>query len=390
MIKNAQLKGVDVAPASYHKQAAKRGEPGYTMSPSAMLRFARGPEAWILAGQQIAAYTAELATTEDRQVIGYLRRRLSELEEESQSKDFGNLFDTLLLTPRAFNERYVLRPATYLEEVLECPNCGSVTESPNCRKCKRERVPTVIEKKWQSNSSYCQEWIADMEAAGKSIVSPMALREVEEAIRLFRAKPDCEKLLDVSERQVHVIGEWHDRPTGLVIPIQCLIDLVPAKGAEYIPSVEMTWPQCLADIKTSVVVDRRRYSQKTEAFGWHVQAAFDLDLYNAATGEERDTWIHAGVRNHGEHQPFRKIFDSRYITAGKSAYFRILSNYCQCLKYNRWPDADASPASLAGFDLISPDDRLAEREAIAEFYDFDDAPESPELAEETIGDDVTP
>lgn len=376
MIKNATIKAVGVNSRTYQETKGVRGTPEFIMSPSSLKRFGENPEDWLATGAMVAKFRKELETLEPGARRSYFKRRLKELEGPSKTQEFGLLLDCMLLTPQHFSENYAVTPSTYTEIKMQCPKCDSITDSQKCSKCKREREPVEVEKDWSANASKCQVWEAEKEKQGIEVVSVADYSRICEAVERFNSKPNCRRVVEASDVQVHVIGEWHDRDTGMVVPVQCLIDMVPRLGTPFIPSVEANLAAGLADLKSSVVIDSLRFSRHVERFGWHIQAAFDLALYEAATHEGRTDWILIGQKNYGAFSPFAKMLDGNYIAAGTSAFNRLLSNYCQCLKHNKWPDADATESAIYGFDLIRPDVRLVEREALASNYAFEEEAET--------------
>lgn len=375
MIRNAQIAGTNIDPATYHQDRKPRGDAGFIMSPSQLKKFADCPDEWIATGRMIESISRTLEVTEDKEERKYLRSRLRELDPTTEAQRFGKLLDCLLLTPQYFESTFIVRPDTYEVEALKCPICNSVTEAARCRKCKVDRIPAHVAKPWEGRSETCQQLLAEWEADGLSVITKADKRRAVIALGRLMSKPECRRAVEVSHKQVHIVAEWHDRATGLVVPVQCLIDLAPNKEAEFIPDTELSWPMTLGDCKTSVVVDTPRFTRQVEKFGWHIQGAFDLDMFNAAAKEERDTWFFIGQKNYGTFQPFRKILSQKSMGVGRGAYTRILSNYCQCLKANKWPDADEAPDSLCGFGFVNFDDAAALREQMKDRYDFEEESE---------------
>ncbi len=388
--KNASIVGVNCNSEEYHRQNAARGTMEFIVSPSALKGFADCPEEWIEEGKQLAVLTERLAKATDPREKKVLRRRIESIHGSTLATKWGNLVDARLLTPDQFEQRYAVQPDSYEETVLECPECGSVTESPRCRNCKVDRLESKHSTPWSSRSEHCQKWAGDQIAAGREVINKYQLEDCDTAIARLMAKPICRKLIECSEKQVHVQGEWHDPGTGLIIPARCLIDFAPRANTEFVPDVEPDWPQLLGDMKQCNTADLLKFGRKVFDFRWHVQAMFDLDLFNAATGEQRFEWMFLGQKNFGVWQPFKRLLAEDYKTLGRAEYRRLLHNYCQCLKSNRWPDYDDTDEALVGCGVAAPDPYMAERAQFAPQYRFGDDEEEEEDAPPLHELEVTP
>jgi hypothetical protein len=78
-----------------------------------------------------------------------------------------------------------------------------------------------------------------------------------------------------------------------------------------------------------------------------------MDVYNAATGENRVEWLHVIQENTFPWQPGRRYLSVEFIKEGRAAYYDALRLYCQCLKNNTWPSWDDS-SPYNGWTLIEP------------------------------------
>lgn len=338
MFTNAKIIGSDVATADYLKQPGKLGENSFVMSSSALRTFAHCPDRW---------------------VHGYATK-------ESDAKDFGSLFDCLLLTPSLLEKRYAIIPAKYPSKGMQCPKCLSVTDSAKCKKCKTDRIEIDIEKDWNWNSSACQEWGEAERAKGKELVHTFDLEQAQLAAKRIHGDPILNSFLECSDRQVCVTGEWQDDATGLLIPVKCLIDLVPRKDSEF--------SGCLADLKTTRTAAVLPWNRDCFNYGYHLQASWHLALYEAATQEARDTWCFILCENYPPFQFGRRMLSQDFLALGKAEVGRLMENYAACLKANRWPDYDATDEALqGGWSLVQPYPWMAEKAAFAPKFNFEDS-----------------
>lgn len=258
---------------------------------------------------------------------------------DSDAKTFGSLLDTIFLTPEQLEGRYVVPPATYTDIGMECPICHSVTDSKKCAKCKTDRKEVKIQKPWNFGADICAGWKTAQ--GNKEIVSNTEYLNAQAATKALNDDETIASFRDASDTQVLVKGEWKDEATGLIVPVQCLIDLAPRKGTE--------WAINLGDLKTTRNAGVRPFSKWAYQCLYHQQAAFDLDMYNAATGENRQSWCFLLVENYAPWQVGRRILkpessdperDETLLGIGRATYKRALKRYAQCLKSGIWSAYD--------------------------------------------------
>lgn len=330
MIQNARIAGVGVNSEEYHKQTEERGTAKYPMSSSALREFAKCPKRWIRGYQN----------------------------PESKSTAWGNLLDTRLLTPKQFKDRYAIRPATYF---------GTDDE----------------EKKWNGNSKSCKKWLADN--ASKIVVSNAEIADCDMAVARLREDEAICEFLDCSDIQVELRGEWVDDTTGLTVPLKALLDLAPGKESPYM--------KCLGDLKSTRNASITAWQRWCFQAGYHVQAAYNTDLYVAATGEDRNTFCFIVQENFAPWQTAKRMLSQDFLALGRAEYRRLLSSYCSCLKHARWPDYDETDESVQGWSIVQPEPFMAERAAFAPRFNFEDAePTEDEPPDEELAEDegITP
>lgn len=321
--KNCKIVGAGVNSDKYHSNKAERGSANYVMSPSSIKAFSGNSHRW---------------------KEGYE-------PPDSEAKDFGNLIDCLALTPNQFKTRYAIKPATYIPE-------------PPIKKPKGYEAE---EKPWNGNSSVCRQWLADH--AGVSVVSNNDITEAQTAVRRLTEDSTIAAFLRASETQVHVVGEWHDKATGLVIPVQCLIDCVPGKDSEFQKSI--------GDLKTTRNAGQRPFARWCHQAGYHVQGAFDLAMYCAATGEDRTDWIFLLVENYPPYETGRRLLSQDFLDIGRQTYEHALARYARCLKTGIWTGYDPDDE----FSIVAP-------EPYMQFEAMSDAMESEQTETAQESNDV--
>jgi exodeoxyribonuclease VIII len=226
---------------------------------------------------------------------------------DSDAKDWGSLLDCVLLTPDQFKMRYAVKPATYND------------------------AKTGEEKPWNGNSNVCKDWLADHQ--DMAIVSNGELSEAQKAAKRLLADETISSFHNASDKQVHVSGFWHDKATGLDIPVQCLIDYVPNKDSEF--------QKCLGDLKSTRNAGQKPFARWCYQASYHIQAAFDLALYCAATGEDRTDWVFVVQENYPPYETGRRLLSQEFIEIGRLTYEHALKQYAKCLKTGNWPGYDS-------------------------------------------------
>lgn len=288
------------SPDVYHKSLVARGAPNFPVSPSHLKEFARCPSRW---------------------VNGYE-------SPDSDAKEWGSLIDCLLLTPEQFDSRYAVIPQ-------DAPKKPSKSQL----RAKKPSPDTVAAIEWWKGF--------DESHPGVEIVSSELLADCNAAIKRLRSDDVANAFVDSCDKQVLVNAEWHDEKTELVIPVRCLMDLVPRKDTEF--------AKCLGDLKTGRSAALTPFQRQCFDLAWHVQGAFDTDLYVAATGEDRNSWCFIVQENFAPWQCGKRLLSQAFLELGQSTYKRQLANYCLCLKTGAWPGYDDTDEAVQGWSLVEPD-----------------------------------
>lgn len=362
MLTNCKIMGVGVEPEAYHAQPpdVKRGDKEFCMSPSQINLFRSHSPSWWVNGGELP---------------------------DSKSLRYGSLLDTLVLQPSFFARRYILQPSEYEHEVLKCPKCGSVTDSPTCRKCKVDRVKDIESRPWSNQSDSCKEWVETQENAGRTVVTKEEVAMAQTARDRIHADPKIKRLLQNSDFQVWIRGEWHDPETGLVIPVQCLADIV---GTESGPCASIA-----GDLKSTKNAAVGPWASWARKVGYDVQGAFNLDMIKAATKRDLRSFCFVLSESSAPFEIGRRYMEEDYLAPeqsslypGRSKYKQALELYCKCLKSGKWPGYDdTDEASLSGWTLLPADDWDEQRRMFAPKFVTDSEPE--EDAPEDDGE-ITP
>jgi hypothetical protein len=215
----------------------------------------------------------------------------------SKSTEWGNLIDALLLCN---GDNIAVTPETYES------SDGKI-------------------KPWNWNANTCKAWRT--ENIGKIITNPSDKRLAEYAVSMIKNDSTIAPVLDKASCQVWIAGEW--RADGLAIPVRALVDIVP----KHIP--------VLVDLKTTKSASLRDFARSIYFYGYHVQAAMYLDMWNAAVPDDKRTgFYHIVQENEYPYETAKRRLDNNWIQLGRAEYKKALEIYAQCLKSGNWPSYD--------------------------------------------------
>lgn len=229
----------------------------------------------------------------------------------SKSKEWGAILDARVLTPKRFHQRYAVPPATYINK-----------DGKTCKWRDDDRIEAVRE--WKEAHK------------GVEMLSTTDAAAVEQAVGVIARDERVLVLIDSGDHQVWVQGEWVDKATGLTVPIKCLIDMVPSVD-------DPIYGKCLADLKTTTNASPRKFARDCYEYGYAIQGAFYLDLYVAATGEDRTDFCHVIQESFPPYELRSPppLLDGNWIEVGRCQYRAMLAYYCKCLATDTWPGYDA-------------------------------------------------
>jgi hypothetical protein len=276
-----------------------RGHLEFAMSRGELMEFNRCPHRWLMGYQS----------------------------DETKAQEWGSLIDCLVLTPERFDSEFAITPDEY----------------PGTPKRKSDPVEM---KPWNKNADYCKEWAAERE--GLAIIKPDLHAEATAAVKTLLADEQIAVLVECSRKQVMVVGQYIDQETGLTVPLKGLIDLEPDKESRFKDS--------LADLKTCNSASPFPWTRAVFEHGYHVQAALYLDLHNAATGEERTTFLHVLQESYAPWEVGKRLLSQEFIELGRLTYVSALRRYCACLAANSWPGYDTEGKMIInGWNLTEPE-----------------------------------
>ena len=276
-----------VNPVDYHRPdpALVRGNPQYPMSFSELSQFAVCPSRWI---------------------AGYR-------EEENEVMQWGSLIDTLALTPEQFERRYAVTPETYRNE-------------------------KGIDKPWRFGANATDAWKEDQLAAGLKIVKREHHAEATAAVKALLGDEEIASLIEASQRQVMVVAQYEHPEGKIVVPLKCLVDLLPRAD-------DPKWGKCVADLKTCTNASPEPFIDHIYRMQYYAQAALYLDALRS-TGEDRTDFLMVCQENFPPWQVGRRHLSAETVELGRTRYNGWLYRYAECLLTGHWGDYEAGQRCL--------------------------------------------
>ena len=229
--------------------------------------------------------------------------------------DWGSLIDLLLLDEDRVETAVAVRPVTY-------PNKGEA-------------------KPWNNNARFCRWW--NEKHADKLIVSQADMLAAIKAVNTIREHPTCEPLLDGAHFQALVTAEFAH--VGVTVPVQTAIDIVPTADG---------YAGCIVDLKTTERLAVHSWRRLVFEHWYHVQAAMNLDLWNAATGESREQFRFIVQSSKEPYEITLRELSVEFIESGREQYRAALREYCGCLASGEWLGVDRREQAVDGWTLIEP------------------------------------
>ncbi len=200
--------------------------------------------------------------------------------------------------------------------VLEPANLASHYRRPDTYEAEVKGKPVV--KPWHGGADWCKDWLATHSDR------PVITGEEETALGMMRsavmALPVFAGLLAIGQAE----RSWFKRDADTGLLLKCRTDLIATDAAQ------ATW---ICDLKKV----RRGGASETEFaktcvdFGYHVQAAYYLDL----TGATR--FLFCAVEDEAPFAANLIELDAEAIALGRVTYRRHLSAYAACVAAGQWP-----------------------------------------------------
>lgn len=325
MIKNAVLVGDQVPPDQYNAEDKQRGDPELVLRAHILGELLRNAQRWVKGYQS----------------------------PESKAMQFGSLLDCVLLTPTQWPRRYAVLP-----------------EDAPRRPSDRQRN---AKKQSDSSKESIAFWDRFIQHNPGEIISSELNAAAYGAANRIKEDPAIAELLLTASKQLMIVAEWHDL-TGLVVPLKCLIDIVPS--AEH-----PVYSNALFDLKTTSNASKRSFSKDAMKYRYDLQGAFYLDLFNAATNQKRSDFGHVIIESYHPYE-FRTpppLLTQRFLDRGRLDYQKALGIYCTGITKGVWSSYDQRSKQ---YPMTDCDDRFLSVDQVYDEMPEEEPEEQPEPAEE--------
>lgn len=222
----------------------------------------------------------------------------------------GNAIDCLVSTPSEFKERFPVTPETYPAEP-------------------KKKGDLPIDKPWNKNSQWCQEWWQSRVDAGLTPLTPKELQRVSGMVDGLNRHPDIPSILADAQRQVCLIAI---HPI-LGVRMKALLDILPDSNADII-----------YDLKSiGRPATPRQWGDQIAMCALHLQAAFYMEVARyCGIPAKRFGWL--VVESNPPHEAAVYYLDDGYggivdeeITTARIRYTDAMPHYMKCKESNRWP-----------------------------------------------------
>jgi hypothetical protein len=207
---------------------------------------------------------------------------------QTDSMRWGSLVDCLTLTPSAFDRDFIVSPY--------------------------DNYQTKEAREWR-------------DAQTRTVVKQSERDEAYEAVDAIWNHSIAAGVLENSTRQVSVIADAVEPVTAQPFRAKCRLDIVPHSKWGY-----RDW---LFDLKTCQSL--HKIPGTIADFGYHIQAAFYLDLYNAKAADKRSRWGFIFQESESPYEVAVVELAQPDIHAGREWYQAALATWCRCERDQSWP-----------------------------------------------------
>lgn len=210
------------------------------------------------------------------------------ISQESDALDFGEAFHSLLLENK---REFVEQPATYP---------GKDGDKP-----------------WTYNANFCKEWRAEQT---KTVLTR---KEIESLVGMVESVKESEVFPHLSgQKELSIFATKDEQPLSI------RIDLIP--DLDNGPVI---------DFKKARSADPEEFVKQAWRLGYHMKAAFYLDVLKLAGIVRNEFWFVAVEQEYPFNLSIVKMFDTpcSFISAGRRQYRAAFKKLMNAQKSGHWP-----------------------------------------------------
>lgn len=221
--------------------------------------------------------------------------------DETPAMALGTAIHSAVLEPDSFATDYVVLPA-------DAPRKPTSVQ----RNAKKPSDDTIAAINW---------WDAfNDEHKNRRIIDREDYESIVTIQRNVRNHPAAKVLMTEGEAELSVY--WTDAETGVLC--KCRPDFMSYKH------------NAMIDVKSTEDASPAAFQRSIFNYGYHVQAAWYLDGFTAATGTAPKAFVFAAFEKSRPHATAFYYADNDMIEIGRKLYRERLAIYAQCLASNRW------------------------------------------------------
>lgn len=181
-----------------------------------------------------------------------------------------------------------------------------------------------------------KKWQKARDLAGIMVLKPDEWDTIHGCVESLTKNRTAAELFAKGQPEISCFKKF--RVNDFVVMLRCRPDFTP-DNVNFIP-----------DVKTVRDGETRTSAFEKVVDSYKLQPAFYLDVFNAATGENRNEWMFCVVEKSPPFlsRVFRLRADSNAIRLGRAEYIRRLAVYAECVQSGVWPDW---PSGAVDIDL---------------------------------------
>lgn len=252
-----------------------------------------------------------------------------EPDQSTVSQRRGFLVHTIILEPELFDGRYIseLNKADFPDAIVTVDDIKRELDHLGCayRKTlsKSDLVAILVSHLPNANARVWDLIQSDYarRSSNKNILSLGDWNLCQRLRAAVQNHPVAQVLMESGKPEVSIF--WDDVETG----VQCKM------------RADWLTPDGILDWKTTEDASPEAFAKTIARFGYHVQAAFYLDGWAAATETvaNPDAFIFGALETKRPHELAFYYADPEMIQEGRITYRHWLRKYAYCLTKNDWP-----------------------------------------------------
>lgn len=232
---------------------------------------------------------------------------------ETPAKILGAAIHQACLEPKLFKEKMIVKPV-FEGYTLK----GELTTNENCKEVKEKSA----------------QW--HMENHGKTILTLEQFTNIGGMLRAISSHSRAAKLISDGHAEESLF--WTDPESG----IQC------KSRPDFVREGHI-----VVELKSTDNASYRSFQKDIANFGYHIQAAMQLDACDAVFGGNHDTHIIIAVEKEAPYAVNCFQLDDMMISEGRQLYIAALKTIQECTKSGKWPafGDQLTPISLPSWAL---------------------------------------